>query len=161
MNHPGEETVDAPVIDESACRAYVREIRDLLSVDLFALVVDAGGSTLWTDDPNRADQLVQGLRKVRAPDGEASMKAMIDRAKKKERASWQWSVPAPAPLEMIKAGDVIICGFHGEVRAYSADIGHEVWRTTVDGAAHGLAVAGNRLLVSTDRGYIYALEPSR
>lgn len=76
MNTPGEEATDALVIDESACRVYVREIREILGVDLFAMVVDATGATLWSDDQVRADQLAPELGRVPSPDGDARMQVI-------------------------------------------------------------------------------------
>jgi outer membrane protein assembly factor BamB len=46
----------------------------------------------------------------------------------------------------------------GEVVALRAADGQEIWRSAVDGGAHGLAVANGRLFVSTDKGHIYAFE---
>lgn len=73
MNSPARDTADSTVIDESACRAYIREIREILGVDLFAMIVDGSGQTLWTDDPVRADQLTAGLRRMPTPNGDRRM----------------------------------------------------------------------------------------
>ncbi|MGD8324533.1 MAG: bifunctional diguanylate cyclase/phosphodiesterase [Gammaproteobacteria bacterium] len=66
---PTRQAVSEPlVIDESACHAYVTEIREILGVDLFAIVVDVTGRPLWTDDPLRSEQLQSALRRVPPPD---------------------------------------------------------------------------------------------
>jgi outer membrane protein assembly factor BamB len=80
----------------------------------------------------------------------------IDSARQQQQSSWTWSVDAPQPLEMIKTRGTIVVGLDGQVRAYDAADGRQVWAAEVDGAAHGLAVAAGRLFVSTDGGHIYA-----
>lgn len=55
----------------------------------------------------------------------------------------------------IVAGDTIIVGGGKTVTAVDAKMRKAVWTTQVDGTPHGLAVAGGRLYVSTDRGTIY------
>jgi len=83
-------------------------------------------------------------------------KQMTDRATEQLKSVWKWETESPSPLEMIKAGDILVLGLSDAVVALSASDGKEVWRSEVDGAAHGLAVANGRLFVSTDRGHIYA-----
>ena len=61
---------------------------------------------------------------------------------------------------MVLAGDTIFAGGDATVAAYDANTGRETWRTSVNGAAHGLSVANGRLLVSTDTGAIYCFAPS-
>jgi hypothetical protein len=91
-----------------------------------------------------------------AEDSVAALEQAIDSARQQQQSSWTWSVDAPQPLEMIKTRDAIVVGLDGQVRAYDAADGRQVWAAEVDGAAHGLAVAAGRLFVSTDRGHIYA-----
>ncbi|MFP6769815.1 MAG: PQQ-binding-like beta-propeller repeat protein, partial [Planctomycetaceae bacterium] len=54
---------------------------------------------------------------------------------------------------LIKAGNGLIVGDDGSVRAESVDA-KELWRADLGGQARGLAVADGRLFVSTDRGEI-------
>ena len=56
---------------------------------------------------------------------------------------------------VIRAGDLVLAGGAGTVVALDASSGKEVWRHDVDGLAVGLAVAGGRLVVSTDTGCVY------
>ena len=86
----------------------------------------------------------------------AELEAEIEAAKQKQVKSWKWSVESPTPLDMIMADDVILLGLENEVRALAANDGREIWRASVEGVAHGLAVANGQLFVSTDRGHIYA-----
>lgn len=67
----------------------------------------------------------------------------------------RWDMPCPPSLALIKTGDTLIAGGDGEVAAYAAADGKEVWKAKVDGAAYGLAVANGRLYVSTDAGAIH------
>jgi len=66
-----------------------------------------------------------------------------------------WKTSCSCADELILAGDTLIAGGAGRVLAIDAAKGDVRWNATVDGAAKGLAVAGGRLLVSTDKGNIY------
>lgn len=92
---------------------------------------------------------------------EESAALTIERAKQQQAASWRWAISCPPPLDMIKAGDAILVGLDGEVRAYSSEDGQLLWQAPIDGAAHGLAVAAGRLFVSNDRGQIDAFGASK
>ena len=84
------------------------------------------------------------------------MKRVIERGEQRQADCWRWKIASPAPLEMIKAGNVLFVGLDGSVRAYSAVDGHEIWQAAIEGSAHGLAIAGGQLYVSTEKGHIYA-----
>ncbi len=84
------------------------------------------------------------------------LKQLTNRANEQMQSVWKWEVNSPPPLEMIKAGDKLILGLRDAVVALSAKDGTEIWRSAITGDAHGLAVAGGRLFVSTDRGQILA-----
>jgi outer membrane protein assembly factor BamB len=62
---------------------------------------------------------------------------------------------------MIKAGDAVVVGYAGQVRAFSAADGRTLWQAKVEGNADGLAVAEGRLFVSTGLGHIYAFGTAR
>ncbi len=66
-----------------------------------------------------------------------------------------WSADCPEAYEIILAGDTLVLGGAGEVTARSAAAGKLLWTVKVDGKARGLAVAGGRLYVSTDKGGIH------
>jgi hypothetical protein len=85
----------------------------------------------------------------------------IAAAEKMIENSWGWTAESEIPLDIIKVGNLLILGLTGEVRALQASDGQELWRTEVEGAAHGLAAAAGKLFVSTDRGYIYAFGDSK
>lgn len=63
---------------------------------------------------------------------------------------------ATSVVELIVAGPEVLLGLNQEVRRIRLDASNEVWRTTVEGAACGLAVADGALFVSTDQGVLYA-----
>ncbi len=88
-------------------------------------------------------------------------RATILKAEAAIQQAWSWAMASEPPLEIIKAGDSLVLGFDGGVRVVRASDGEEVWRTSVIGAAYGLAVASGRLYVSTDRGHIYAFGAAR
>jgi len=63
------------------------------------------------------------------------------------------------PYASIVAGDIQFSGGDGVVAALKATSDTPVWEAKVDGKAYSLAVAGGRLLVSTDAGIIYCFAP--
>ncbi|MGB7344374.1 MAG: PQQ-binding-like beta-propeller repeat protein [Pirellulaceae bacterium] len=85
-----------------------------------------------------------------------SAKAALAAAEQEQAAAWRWEIDCEPPTGFIKAGNTLLVGLQDEVRAYAADKGELVWSGRVDGMAHGLAVSGGRLFVSTGRGHIYA-----
>ena len=70
-----------------------------------------------------------------------------------------WKTPSTCADELILAGDVLFAGGADKVMAVETATGKAAWFGTVEGAAKGLAVAGGRLLVSTDKGVIYSFAP--
>ena len=86
-------------------------------------------------------------------------KAQIEQLKQQQKQIQNggvlWRTPCTAEAALIVAGDLIFAGDEGHVTAFDFSTGQEMWKATVDGAARGLAVAGNNLLVSTTAGKIY------
>jgi outer membrane protein assembly factor BamB len=70
-------------------------------------------------------------------------------------ACFLWESEAPAPFDLILAGETVIVGGEGEVAAFNAKDGKQLWRGEVVGKCYGLAVADGRLFASTSRGHIY------
>jgi outer membrane protein assembly factor BamB len=81
--------------------------------------------------------------------------AELKRIKQGGGAFFKFSVSCPKAYEMILAGETIFLGGDSEVHALSARDGKALWKGKVDGKARGLAVAGGRLYVSTDKGKIH------
>ena len=83
-----------------------------------------------------------------------------DRKGRQQRSSRvltaQWTVKnIPRVVSLVVASDKIIAGSHGAVHVIDIPSRQKVWTAEVDGVAYGLAVADEKLLVSTDRGTIY------
>ena len=55
----------------------------------------------------------------------------------------------------ISAGAARIGGGDGQVAAFSADSGEQIWSAAVEGKAYSVVAARERLLVSTDAGHVY------
>jgi len=71
----------------------------------------------------------------------------------------QWKVKASHPYSLILASETLYAGGQDEVAAFDAKDGTRLWTHPVVGKAHGLAVSGGRLFVSTDAGRIVAFRP--
>ncbi|HUS48442.1 MAG TPA: PQQ-binding-like beta-propeller repeat protein [Phycisphaerae bacterium] len=84
-----------------------------------------------------------------------------DEAGKAQAAAGSWQVNLPAVYSLAIAGETLFVGGEGSVTAYEAKTGKEVWKAEVSGKAHGLAVAGGKLLVSTNDGTIHCFGPAR
>ena len=85
----------------------------------------------------------------------------IKRVRKDQLACATWQCPAPGAYSLILAGGALYAGGKGRVSAVDAATGKALWSAPVDGKAYGLAVAGGRLLVSTDTGAIHCFgQPS-
>jgi len=98
-----------------------------------AMVVDVDTAYLLTDT-----QLIAVNRKTRKP---------------------IWTVPCDCPYELILAGDTLFAGGRDRVAAFAAKDGTLLWEGDVRGKAFGLAVAGGRLLISTDEGAVHTFRP--
>ncbi|MDP6544307.1 MAG: PQQ-binding-like beta-propeller repeat protein [Phycisphaerae bacterium] len=79
----------------------------------------------------------------------------LKRIKQAGGASFNFSVACPLAYEVILAGETMFLGGDSVVHALSARDGKALWEAPVDGKARGLAVAGGRLFVSTDKGKIH------
>jgi outer membrane protein assembly factor BamB len=63
-----------------------------------------------------------------------------------------WKLACPRVYSLALAKDALIVGGDREVFAVDAGTGAPLWRSAVPGQARGLAIAGGRLCVATDRG---------
>lgn len=82
----------------------------------------------------------------------------VDRAKRQPR----WRTIVPHASELLLAGDLLYVGARDEICALDSITGKKVWRHAVHGRAFGLAVANQRLFVSTDEGRVHCfrVDPS-
>ncbi len=77
-----------------------------------------------------------------------------------------WSTPVPhGGASLVVAGQTVVsAGKGGEgygVSTVDIQSGQPIWSGSVEGVPHGLAAAGGRLFVSTDRGTIYCFDEKR
>jgi len=70
----------------------------------------------------------------------------------------KWDVPCPPTYEIVLSGETIFAGGDSRVAAFSTADGKMLWNVVVWGKAYGLAVAGDALYVSTDKGLIYCFQ---
>lgn len=105
------------------------------------------------------DALTSKLRT--AGDQAAAVNKLIAEAKERLSAHVDagvtWSTPAQGDSALIATKDQVVIGGRGHVTAFDTTTGEEVWTLPVDGEARGLAVAAERLFVSTTTGKIYVL----
>jgi outer membrane protein assembly factor BamB len=98
----------------------------------------------------RRDALL--ARKKKEPDA-------IKAVEKEIAACRLWAKPHPVPLGFMLTSDTLFVGGDGHVDALDTGTGTSRWQAEVAGKAYGLAAAGGRLFVSTDRGAIYCFAP--
>ncbi|NIP22821.1 MAG: PQQ-binding-like beta-propeller repeat protein [Phycisphaerae bacterium] len=67
----------------------------------------------------------------------------------------KWHIPSNCDAELVLTNNLVFAGGQGQVNAFDRESGESVWSAKVDGKARGLAVANERLYVSTDEGKIY------
>lgn len=97
----------------------------------------------------------------KTPDDELQLAADIRAAEADLAASVTWKVPCTCNESLILAGDVLFAGGQDQVVAVESQSGKNLWTATVEGIAKGLAVADGRLIVSTDKGWIYSFGPQQ
>ena len=76
-----------------------------------------------------------------------------------ENATKLWSVATPAPSELIVCGNAVLIGQGDSLSAYSRKNGELLWKGSVPGRVHGLAIANGTLFASTSLGGIHAFGP--
>jgi outer membrane protein assembly factor BamB len=67
----------------------------------------------------------------------------------------RWRLANNCDAELIVTAGAVIAGGQGQVVAIDPEKGTVIWESKVAGKASGLAVAGGRLFVSTDKGKVY------
>ena len=81
----------------------------------------------------------------------------LDRASR----ALQWKRSETYTHALVLAGATLYAGKDNEVAAFDSATGNKLWSASVQGRALGLAVAGGKLYVSTDLGFIYAFTPAQ
>ena len=113
---------------------------------------------------NRAEYLrlshqINAILKVKEKQRSEAQKQALVELNKQRRACVLWKAPCAEAYAMVMAGDTLYTGGNSKVTAYSTDQGKRLWSASVQGKAHGLAVAQGRLFVSTDQGHIHCFGP--
>jgi outer membrane protein assembly factor BamB len=67
----------------------------------------------------------------------------------------KWSCEVDEPLELVMAGETLFVGGRDHVTAVRASDGQVLWSSETDGRVFGMALAGGRLIASTDAGAIH------
>ena len=96
-----------------------------------------------------AEEIVKLGKQLEA--GETSLKEATEAMPN----SIRWRTACSGGGGLIMAGGTLYAGSANEVSAVDAATGKRLWTAPVDGTAYGLAVAGGRLVVSTDTGAIH------
>jgi outer membrane protein assembly factor BamB len=78
------------------------------------------------------------------------------------KAASRWHVPLADVRAMVLAGDSLMVGSAGAVTGLAAATGEQRWHASLSAAATGLAIADERLFVSTSRGDVitFAADPA-
>ena len=85
----------------------------------------------------------------------AELGKKIDATVKEMSECVPWKQPCRYPLCLILAGQALVAGGEGEIGAFNAGDGQQIWKGAVTGKAFGLAASGGRLYASTDQGTIH------
>jgi len=72
-----------------------------------------------------------------------------------------WKAPQQDAHIMAIAGDALLVGTTGAIRALNAGSGKEIWRASVEGEARGVAVADGRLVVTSSTGAVHCFSPGK
>ena len=111
----------------------------------------------------RQADLERQLRGNPDPALEAQLERVVAQRREAQAAfdeAKRWSVPCDCHEALILAGQTLVAGGRDKVVAVDARSGATRWQAAVEGTAKGLAVAGGRLIVSTDQGPIYCFAPA-
>ena len=81
-----------------------------------------------------------------------SLRKELEALKQKK---YMWQTATDKIFSLINTANAIITGQPDAVAAYNPETGKELWHTGVQGRPYGMAVYGNKLFVSTDKGYLY------
>ena len=85
----------------------------------------------------------------------AQAKGLEDEIKRIEDAVHRWRRPCTLTDCLALSGDTLYFGGNGGVAAASAQTGADLWQSSIEGKACGIAIADGRMFVSADNGRIY------
>lgn len=147
----------------SSVASFTGTNRILVSSDFAWLATDGKLKCLDRGQNLQAQQMMRKIQndlKKKTITAEQAKPLLLE-AQGKLKSAWQWEVESSVPFDMVKAGDAVIVGLTGGVRAYSAVDGKLLWQEELSGTAHGLAIAAGMLFVSTDLGHIHAFATTK
>jgi outer membrane protein assembly factor BamB len=81
-----------------------------------------------------------------------SLKSVLEKTAESE---FLWQKGINKTFAMIKISNAVIVGQQNQVKAFDVQTGEETWSNEIKGRAYGLAVCGEKLYVSTDKGVLY------
>ncbi|HOZ46682.1 MAG TPA: PQQ-binding-like beta-propeller repeat protein [Candidatus Hydrogenedentes bacterium] len=122
------------------------------------MVYILGAEDLSALDRDRYLDLSRDIQAIEWIDARQRTQEQNDRLRNlhvERKACLKWKTPHTDVCELIMAGEALILGQVGGVRAVATTDGRELWSAEVEGKACGLAVARGQLIVSTDAGTIY------
>ncbi|MCF7764348.1 MAG: PQQ-binding-like beta-propeller repeat protein [Verrucomicrobia bacterium] len=145
----------------TARRSYLLDGTHLSAIDRVRFSEVSRKMVVLQKDRNRiqallkkADSEVVKSRHVAELDRLASE---VERLGADRNACQLWRVPCRGEASLILAGETLVVGGVDEVELFSAINGERLRTVRVEGRAAGLAVADERLIVSTDRGVLHAI----
>lgn len=154
--------------------AYIQSLDTLMALDrpaFLALGRQRTAKEAELDKAQRALDTAKGKLDLAAMAAEKAkaeiIQTSIDALDQAMEACYQWRIATEHPYALVLAGDVLFAGGEGDVAAFSAADGNQLWNTAIPGRAYGLSVSGGKLYVSTDQGTIHCFgatavkEPNR
>ena len=143
--------------------AYLATGRELIAMDRTAYAAASGRrNSLEFRIKSLASQVRSapvGKREKIEQDLKTAQEELDRHNKEKIEPTVPWRVRTDCDAELILSGNMVIAGGQDEVSVFSRQTGEMVWSTKVEGLARGLAIANERLYVSTDKGRIYCFAP--
>lgn len=152
------------IVDEGTAYLQTKtSIRAFDRVTYLALVRKKKSLVAKTQDIQKRIAKAQGTDQ---DEQRQTLQRQLDETKKQTagtvesmRKCFPWEQPSSHSYSLVLSGDVLFAGGDGQVAAFGTTDGKELWTAAVAGRAYGLAVAGGRLFVSTDRGSIHCFSP--
>ena len=149
----------------SGTMAYLATGREVLAVDRTAY---AGASRRRNALEYKLKALRSQWRAAKGPqrsDLEEQVKRteaeLATHRKNKTQPAIAWRAASACDAELIVSENLVVSGGQDEVTAFDREHGDLAWSAAVEGRASGLAIADERLYVSTDEGAVYCFAASR
>ncbi len=89
------------------------------------------------------------------------LSVQIGKIEQERKTCLAWTHPCSYPYSLVVAGNVLYAGGKNQIAAIDMESGEIVWTGKVNGRALDLALAGGKLLASTDKGTIHCFQPQK